>query len=152
MKLFINIFIPLATGGLSALLTKDSMQAFSSLNQPPLSPPGWLFPVVWSILYVLMGIAAYLVTKSKASQAQKNRALWVYSIQLIFNFFWTIIFFNLQQYLLAFFWLTALILLIILTIKSFGSINKKAAYLMIPYLLWCCFAAYLNFGIFLLNK
>jgi len=151
MQLFINIFIPLAVGGLSALITKDSMQIFGSLNQPPLSPPGWLFPIVWTILYVLMGIAAYLVTKSASQQAQKKCALWVYSIQLIFNFFWTIIFFNMQQYLLAFFWLIALILLIILTLKNFVKINKIAAYLLIPYLLWCCFAAYLNFGIVILN-
>ena len=147
----ISIAIPLAVGGLSAFLTMDSMEAFSALNQPPLSPPSWLFGVVWSILYILMGIASYLIYNSGAEKEIKTKALTIYGIQLLVNFFWSLIFFNWQQYFIAFIWLILLIVLIILTIMRFYPINRNAAYLMIPYLLWCLFAAYLNFGIFILN-
>ncbi len=149
-KLFVCIAIPLAVGGLSAFLTMDSMKSFSMLNQPPLSPPGWLFPVVWSVLYILMGIASYLVLTSGKKYRAKT-ALTVYGIQLFFNFFWSIIFFNLENYLFAFVWLIILWLLIILTTVLFYRISKPAGYLFIPYLLWVTFAAYLNFAIYLLN-
>ena len=111
-KLIFCIAIPLAVGGISALLTSNTMETFSTINQPPLSPPAWLFPVVWTILYVLMGIASYLVLTSE----KPNRdALTTYAIQLAFNFFWSIIFFNFELYLLAFIWLVLLWLLIIKT-------------------------------------
>jgi len=149
--LLINLFIPLAVGGLSALLTMDSMETFSSLNQPPLSPPGWLFPVVWTILYTLMGIAAYLVYTSNKPKKQINTALIVYGIQLFFNFFWSIIFFNRADYLFAFVWLVILWALILANIILFYRISKPAGILLIPYLLWVTFAGYLNFAIYLLN-
>lgn len=149
-KLIICVAIPLAVGGLSALITMGSMDDFSALEQPPLSPPGWLFPVVWTILYTLMGIASYLVyTSGKPGRAKT--ALTVYGVQLVFNFLWSIVFFNLGWYLFAFFWIIGLWLLIILTTVLFYRINKTAGYLMIPYILWVTFAAYLNFGIYLLN-
>ncbi len=148
-KLIVCVLIPLAVGGLSGFLSRAGTETFRSLNQPPLSPPGWLFPVVWSILYVLMGIASYLVL---TSEHPAGNALTAYTVQLIFNFFWPLIFFNLQQYLLAFVFLVVLWGLIAATIVLFGKSSKTAAYLMIPYLLWVTFAGYLNLGIYLLNK
>jgi len=147
-KLIICILIPLAVGGLSALLTGDGMETFGSLNKPPLSPPAWLFPVAWTILYILMGVASYLVlTSGKPS----GKALTVYGVQLVFNFFWSIIFFNLELYLFAFIWLVALWILILATAYLFYEISKPAGYLMLPYLLWVTFAGYLNLSIYLLN-
>ncbi len=149
-KLITCIIIPLAVGGVAALLTRGSMQAFDTLNKPPLSPPGWLFPIVWTILYILMGIASYLVATS--GQPYRSRsALTVYGIQLVFNFFWSIIFFNLEMYLFAFIWLVLLWLFILTTTFLFYRISKAAGYLMLPYLLWVTFAGYLNLAIFLLN-
>lgn len=142
------IAIPLAVGGLSSLLTNKAMDSFSQLNQPPLSPPTWLFPVVWSILYILMGIASY---KIALSDKPNDTALTLYGIQLGFNFLWSIVFFNLGWYLFAFLWLLELWLLILLTTISFYKISKSAAYLMIPYLIWVTFAGYLNYGVYLLN-
>ncbi len=149
--LLINLFIPLAVGGLSALLTMNSMESFEKINQPPLSPPGWLFPVVWTILYILMGISAYLVTTSSATDRQKRNAFIVYGAQLFFNFLWSIIFFNREDYLFAFIWLIALWILIIANIILFYRISKPAGLLLIPYLLWVTFAGYLNFAIYLIN-
>lgn len=149
-KLILCIAIPLIVGGLSALLTMSAMDSFNSVNQPPLSPPSWLFPVVWSILYVLMGIGSYLVLIN-GNEDKGRIALTVYGIQLFFNFFWSIIFFNLQAYLLAFIWLVILWLLIIVNIFLFYKISKPAGILLIPYLLWVTFAGYLNLAIYFLN-
>ena len=147
-KLLICVAIPLAVGGLSALLTRNGMELFQTLNKPPLSPPGWLFPVVWTILYILMGIASYLVlTSGKPNQT----ALTIYGVQLFFNFFWSIIFFNMQSYLFAFIWVVILWLLIFATSIFLHQIYKLSGYLMLPYLLWVTFAGYLNLSIYLLN-
>ena len=143
-RLIICLAIPLVVGGAAGLLTMNSMEAFEALNQPPLSPPGWLFPVVWTVLYVLMGIASYLVSVSDAPQEEKARALWTYGIQLAFNFLWPIAFFNLKWYLFAFLWLVILWILILITALRFGRIRKPAGYLLVPYLLWVAFAGYLN--------
>ena len=150
-RLIICLAIPLVVGGAAGLLTMNSMEAFEALNQPPLSPPGWLFPVVWTVLYVLMGIASYLVSVSDAPHEEKARALWTYGIQLAFNFLWPIAFFNLKWYLFAFLWLVILWILILITALRFGRIRKPAGYLLVPYLLWVAFAGYLNLGIYLLN-
>lgn len=147
--LIICIAIPLAVGVLSALLTRGGMQTFAELEKPALSPPGWLFPVVWTILYVLMGIASYLVVTSKKPN---GAALITYGLQLVFNFFWSIIFFNMQAYLFAFFWLVILWFLILKTTVKFFKIDETAGILMIPYLLWVTFAGYLNLSIYLLNR
>lgn len=144
----ICLAIPLAVGGLSALLTKNSMDTFAAINKPVLSPPGWLFPVVWTILYILMGIASYLVL---ISEKPHTAAFTVYGIQLIFNFFWSIIFFDLELYMFAFIWLVILWFLILKTTCMFYQISKPAGYLMLPYLLWVTFAGYLNLSIYLLN-
>ena len=149
--LIICLVIPLAVGGVAALLTGGGMDTFETLNQPPLSPPGWLFPIVWTILYILMGIASYLVLTTGKSQESIRRALILYGIQLAFNFLWPIFFFGLSAYLFAFIWLVALWLLILATTVSFYRISDIAGYLMIPYLIWVTFAGYLNLGIYLLN-
>ena len=148
--LIVSLLIPLITGGLSALLA-GGMENFKTLNKPPLSPPGWIFPVVWTILYLAMGLASYLVYKADAPQYKKNSALLFYGLQLFFNFFWSIIFFGWEMYLFAFIWILVLWLLIIITTVKFWDINKTAGYLMMPYLLWVTFAAYLNLGIYILN-
>ena len=150
-SLVISIAIPLAVGGLAAFITMGSMQDFEALNKPPLSPPGWLFPVVWTLLYILMGVGSYLVLESKSPTADKKRALKLYFLQLGFNFFWSIIFFTLGAYELAFLWLVILFVLILATSKRFWRINPLAGMLMIPYALWVSFAGYLNLVISRLN-
>ena len=149
-KLIISVLIPLAVGGLSALLTMGSMEDFEALNKPPLSPPGWLFPVVWSVLFILMGIASYIIYVSPKSE-QRQSALIFYGVQLFFNFIWSLLFFNLEAYLFAFIWLVALWILIIITTIKFYRISKPAGYLLIPYIIWVTFAGYLNLAIYLLN-
>ena len=146
-----SILIPLAIGSVSGFISMGAMDDFAQIQKPALSPPGWLFPVVWSVLYVLMGISSYLVNKSNAPKEEIKRANLVYAASLFFNFFWSIIFFNLKQYFLAFIWLLVLIFLVSYTIYLYYGISKTAAYLQIPYVLWLLFAAYLNYGIYTLN-
>ena len=127
------------------------MEVFERLNQPPLSPPGWLFPVVWTILYLMMGIASYLVYTSGKEPEEVSGALTVYGVQLVVNFLWPIVFFRFGWYTFAFFWLILLWVLVLYTILLFYRISKPAAWLMVPYLVWLTYAAYLNLGIVLLN-
>ncbi len=150
-KLIIAVAIPLAVGCLAALLTSNSQEVFATVNKPALAPPAWLFPVAWTILYVLMGIASYRIWQSVTTYEKRKQALFLYGVQLFFNFFWSIIFFNLQEYFFAFVWIIALWLMIFLTYQQFRQIDKIAGWLLIPYLVWVLFAAYLNFGIFVLN-
>lgn len=152
VKLFLlSIALPLLVGGISGFLTRGSMQAYSSLNRSSLSPPGFIFPIVWTILFILMGIASYLVLTSNASTKSITKALKFYILQLVVNFFWPIIFFNLEMYLFAFVWIILLWVLILITMIKFFKISKPAGYLMLPYFLWVTFAAYLNLSIYLLN-
>lgn len=145
------IAIPLFVGGVSAFLTQDSMQMFEELNKPPLSPPGWVFGVVWTILYTLMGVSAYLVIESGAKESEVNDALAVYVYQLIVNFLWPTFFFNFGWYLFSFIWLVLLWILVLIMIVRFYRVSKLAGYLQIPYLIWLTFAGYLNLGIWWLN-
>ncbi|MBQ3065079.1 MAG: tryptophan-rich sensory protein [Clostridia bacterium] len=148
----ISIAIPLAVGGLSAYLTKDNMQIYSTVETPPLSPPSILFPIAWTILYILMGIsAATVLIDREKDPVSADRGLSRYALSLAFNFVWSILFFNFQNFLFSFVWLLVLLALIIGTILSYHSVSKKAAYLQIPYALWVAFAGYLNFGILYLN-
>lgn len=151
LELLKSIAIPLLVGILASVLTGGGMETFQSLNKPALSPPGWFFPIVWTILYVLMGIAFYLIMQSGKDDEDVNRAAFLYGAQLIVNFFWPIIFFGLEWYGIAFLWLVLLWILILLTIIQFNKISKTASYLMIPYLIWVTFAGYLNLAIWLLN-
>lgn len=149
-KLIISLAIPLAVGGLAALLS-GGMGNYTVMNQPPLSPPGWIFPIVWSILYLAMGYASYRILMSDADKADIKQALTFYGIQLVLNFLWPIIFFSLQWYWVAFVWLVLLWVFIYLTMRMFGTIDDTAENLLIPYLLWVTFAGYLNLGVALLN-
>ena len=149
--LIVSVLIPLAVGVVSGLLSMSGIRAFGDLNMPPLSPPAFLFPIVWTILYILMGISSYLVIQSNSTGETTKRAFKLYALQLFFNFFWSIIFFNLECYGIAFLWLLVLLALIIATSVSFFKINKLAGLLMIPYILWVTFAGYLNLGVAILN-
>lgn len=149
--LLIFLAIPLVVGGVSALLTMGSMEYFELLEKPPLSPPGWLFPIVWTILFILMGVSSYLVVESGAEPSVKISALKMYFLQLVFNLLWSIFFFNLELYGFSFMWLLTLLFLIVLTAVRFRRIDKLAGILMLPYIAWVIFAGYLNLGIALLN-
>ena len=141
-----------AVGGLSALLTREGTRVYAATAlHPPLSPPAVVFPIVWSILFALMGIGMARIRLAPASGAG-SRSLTLFLLQLAFNFFWSILFFPLQAFGLAFLWLLALWVLILRMILAFREVDKPAAWLQIPYLLWVTFAAYLNFGVWLLNK
>ena len=146
--LVIAILIPIAIGMLSSLFSGGTT-LYSEVNKPLLSPPGYVFPIVWTILYILMGISSYLVYETNSWD--KWKALRIYVIQLFFNFMWSIIFFGFSKYLVAFLWLLAMIVLITIMIYRFYQVRPIAGILQIPYLLWCLFAAYLNFMIYWLN-
>ena len=148
----ISIIIPLAIGGLAAFLTRGNMNIYQEIASPPLSPPAILFPIVWTILYILMGISSAMICASPALAIKKQSAMFTYGASLFFNFFWSIIFFNLRLYLFAFIWLLALLFLIVRTIIKYYRIKPLAAYLQIPYAIWVAFAGYLNLGIWLLNR
>mgnify|MGYP001629971747 CR=1 FL=1 len=147
--LLLSLLISLGTGGLAALFTGNSMEFYQSLKQPPLSPPGWVFPLAWTILYSLMGVAASLVWMRDSTG--RNGALFFYGLQLIFNFVWPLLFFNARAYLASLIWLLLLWVLILITTARFFQETKAAGWLMIPYLLWVAFAGYLNAGVWLLN-
>ncbi|MBQ4604800.1 MAG: tryptophan-rich sensory protein [Clostridia bacterium] len=149
----ISIATALAVGGLSALATADNMDIYSEIERPPLSPPSILFPIVWTILFILMGISAAMIFLKREKNPETARnSLIIYGISLILNFFWSIIFFNMQAFLFAFIWIILLWASILLTIIGYRKISPFAAALQVPYLLWVTFAAYLNLAIFIINK
>lgn len=143
------LLITAAVGGLSALVVQSGMPAYHTLQKPFFTPPDIVFPIVWSILYLLMavGVAQVWNTHSRL----RKRAIDWFALQLALNFLWNVWFFNQQLFLLSFVWLLALIFVLILMIRAFRRVDRTAALMQIPYLLWCCFAAVLNLGIFLLN-
>ncbi len=143
--------VALAVGGLSALLTQGEMEAFSALRQPPLSPPEWVFPVAWTILYLLMGIGMGLVWRMSEGEGRR-RAVVLWSAQLLVNFVWPILFFVWEMRLLAFFWLLLLLVLVGKMVSEFEKHSPLAAKLQIPYILWLIFAGYLNLGVYFLNR
>lgn len=146
----VSILIPLVIGGISAIFTIKGIPFYEMQKKPRFTPPKILFPIVWTILYVLMGIGSALIYQSNSPK--KKTALEIYALQLIVNFFWSVLFFGLHWYLAAFLWLLLLIALVVRMIQSFRSINFTAACLQIPYLVWCCFASILNFSIWILNR
>lgn len=147
--IILNILISLGIGGLSAFFTMNSMSVYQNINRPKLAPPGYIFPIVWTILYILMGISSYLIHRS--DHKNKETALIIYYFQLLVNFSWPIFFFNYQNFLLALVILFVLNILVIILIKLTYPINHLASYLLIPYLIWILFALYLNFWIFIHN-
>lgn len=149
----LSVAFALLVGGLSAWVTSGNMNIYEKIKTPPLSPPGWLFPVVWTVLFTLMGISsARIYLKGKNDGINVASPLKTYLWQLGTNFIWSIIFFNRQQFLLSFLWIIALWWLIFTMIKQFKGIDSTAAILQIPYLAWVTFAGYLNFMIWILNR
>ena len=141
-----------AVGLLSGFLTREGTEVYSQMVQkPPLSPPGWLFPVVWTALYALMGISAARIYAAPPTPA-RSRGLNLFIAQLVVNFFWSPIFFNVRAYGFAFLWLLLLWVLVLRMILQFRKVDKTAAFLQIPYLLWLTFAAYLNYAVWQLNR
>ncbi|MGN0982894.1 MAG: TspO/MBR family protein [Candidatus Limivicinus sp.] len=150
-KLLPALALPLVLGAFSAWLNRGAMAGYAALSKPPLSPPAWLFPVIWTLLYLLMGLAAYLVAVSPASCSRRQRALNLYLIQLGFNFFWSSLFFGLGAWFAAFLWLLLLLGLSLPCCLLFWHIDRRAGALLLPYLLWLLFAAYLNLALWLIN-
>ncbi len=145
----IFLAIPFAVQLLSYFVTKGSMDIYDRVKIPPLSPPSWLFPVVWTVLFGLMGISSYLVWNEDSPYTKQ--ALGIYGIQLVFNLCWNVLFFVMEAFLVSLIWLMGLLILIIIMIAAFRRISPAAAYLQIPYGLWVAFACYLNAGIYYLN-
>ena len=145
----VSIGIAIAVGGISALINAGKM-AKPEMLQPPLSPPAWLFPIVWTILFTLMGISSARVYLSDCKG--KSDALFIYGTQLVVNFLWTVFYFSFTALALSFFWLVFLIALVVLMIVRFEHCADGAGKLQIPYLIWLCFAAYLNFATWMLNR
>lgn len=147
----ISILIAEAIGFLSGMLAGDIKSVYQSLEQPPFAPPSWVFPVAWTILYALMGIAAYFIYSAGYAEEERRKALKLYVVQLFVNFIWTIVFFGMQ----AFGWGVLIVLLldvlVFAMILKFKKISPKAGYLLIPYFLWLLFATYLSIGVYLLN-
>lgn len=148
-RLLSSIGLSLGVGVIAGLLTRGSVADYALLEKPSFAPPGWLFPLVWGLLYILLGISSYLIYESMC--ANRTNALRLYGIQLAVNFLWPIIFFNLKLYFVAFLWILLLWVLIILMIVSFFRCNKTAAYLQIPYFLWVTFATALTYTVTMMN-
>lgn len=145
------ILFPEAVGFLSGWLARQGSELYSeTIVKPPLSPPAMVFPIVWGLLFLLMGIGAAQIYLAEPSPA-RTRSLRIFLLQLAFNFFWSILFFNFQAFGLALIWLLILWGLILWMIFSFRQVDPPAAWLQVPYLLWVTFAAYLNFGVWRLN-
>ena len=149
-QLLIIVLITELAGMLGNLFSGNAGQEYSSFIKPPLSPPGWLFGVIWPVLYLLMGIAAYIIYQTQQTPERK-RAINLYWVQLFVNFLWPIIFFRFEWYWISVIVILLLDVLVLITIIRFYRINKIAGYLLIPYLLWLLFATYLNIGIAVLN-
>lgn len=157
-KIFFAIFLivlPLIVGVISTFVTGSAMMVFGELNQPPLAPPAWLFPIAWTVLYILMGVASYLMCKRAAKdevdRKMQTAEIILYFAQLFFNFMWTILFFRLEARWFAFGWIVAMWLMIFVLICLCSKNCKSAAWCLVPYIIWCTFATYLNIMIAILN-
>ena len=146
-KLLIFIFGTYLIGGLFSFFI-DMPSMYQELNKPFLSPPGYVFPIVWTVLYTLMGVSLYLVSEESGD---KKKSYIIYIVQLILNSLWTLFYFGLDMKLFSFFLLVGLVISVIIMILEFRKLNKTAAYLQIPYLIWLIFAGYLNLATYLLN-
>lgn len=163
----ISVMLALGIGGASAWFTRRDMNAFKVVNKPVLTPPNSVFPVVWGILFILMGISSAriyrIATLGKQLEEQEEnqsedsikrearKSLVVYALSLVFNFWWSIIFFHFRAYLFAWIWLIVLLILIGITIWKYRPLDSMAAYLQIPYFLWVLFAGYINLGVYVLS-
>lgn len=152
LRLAIFIAIPLAVGGLAGFLTQNSREFYAALQKPPLSPPGYLFPIIWTVLYILIGIASYLVYQKGFTNPAVREALKYYAISLLLSFIWPLVFFRFKLLLLAFLVLVLLWIFTGIATAKFYRISRAAGWLMVPYWLWITFAGYLNLAVLLLNR
>lgn len=148
-KLLVSIIIPVFLGSIVGFITSVGNN-YNDIVQPSFAPPGVVFPIMWTILYTLMGISSYIILESNSYD--KIGALGIYILQLIVNLLWSFIFFSFKWYLISFFWILLLIILVVIMIRKFFNISKISAYLQIPYLIWLIFAAILNLSIYILNR
>ncbi|GAB6167604.1 TspO/MBR family protein [Clostridium carnis] len=152
IPLVINILIPVLGGLLVGFLNSNVMGKYEALKKPIFTPPSYIFPIVWSILYILMGIAAYRIYMKNKQGYDDKGAYFFYLVQLIFNFMWSFIFFTFRLYAISFIWLVILFVLIIITFIKFIKVDKIAAILLTPYIIWVLFAGVLNFFIWIFNE
>ena len=145
------IAIPLLVGVVATFISGGGMKTFESMNKPPFAPPAWVFPVVWTILYIFMGISSYWIMTSGAKEDEIYKAMSLYWYQLAVNFLWPTFFFNFGWYLFSFLWLVLLWVLVLAMILRFWRIDRRAAWINVPYLIWLVFAGYLNLGIWWLS-
>ncbi len=150
-RFIISLLIPIAVGGLSTLITGSDMKIYDEIVRPKLSPPFIVFPIVWSILYILMGISLYLVWNNGDKTKNKTNAYMFFASSLLFNFIWSPIFFSAKLFLLSFIILVLMFMAVLATIIAYKPINKCAAILQVPYLIWLVIAGYLNIAIYILN-
>lgn len=148
----IFILISLAVGGIAAFITRNNMNIYDEINKPVFSPPGFLFPVVWTVLYILMGISSAMIWLCRDSfREEAESALLWYGGSLVANFWWSPVFFNFRMYLFAFIILVILLMLVLKSAVEYKKLRPVAAYLQLPYIIWICFAGYLNLAIYILN-
>ncbi len=153
LKLILCLSLPLIVGGISGYLTAQNVTTwFPTLIKPSFNPPSYLFGPVWTTLYILMGYALYLVSETEVEETKKQKSYLFWTAQLILNFFWSLIFFHWHNIGLALIEIVAMWLMIFITILSFAKVNKKAAWLMVPYISWVSFATILNAAFYYLNK
>ncbi len=151
-KLIISIALPVAVGATSGFFTATGVDSwYQTINKPSWNPPGWIFGPVWTTLYVMMGIALFLVWKSNTNEALKKTAITLFAVQMVLNFFWSFIFFKQEQPGWALVEIIVLWVAILLTIFAFAKVNKTAAWLLVPYISWVSFATILNYTIWKLN-
>lgn len=152
MKLFISILIPVLVGAVAGLFTSSGVNSWYAIaNKPWFNPPNWLFAPVWTVLYIMMGIAFFLIWRADSDKSIKQTAMIFFVAQLVLNFFWSLIFFKLQQTGWAFAEMSIMWLLILFTIIWFGKISSTASWLLVPYICWVSFALILNYSIWKLN-
>ncbi len=145
------VILSLGTGGASYILSSNAFEAYQALQQPSFAPPGWIFTPVWTLLFIMMGIASYRVFMYSLDRKSVRSALGVYLLQLVFNFFWTLIFFRWELRGLAIIEILLLLALIVINTWQFFRIDRAAGFLMVPYVLWVSFATVLNFSVWILN-
>ncbi|MGB3006227.1 MAG: TspO/MBR family protein [Chitinophagaceae bacterium] len=153
LKLIISLAIPLAIGATSGFFTVSGVESwFQTINKPTWNPPNWIFGPVWTTLYVMMGIAFFIIWKSEIRSELKKSAIVLFAVQLVLNFFWSFIFFNQHEIGWALVEIIVMWFFILFSIFAFGNISKTAAWLMVPYISWVSFATILNYTIWQLNK
>lgn len=155
-RLVISVLVPLVIGVISALLSAEGMMMYASMKKPPGSPPGWVFSVAWSILYIMMGAAYYFAMEGAKKNGSSSEMRWIastlYIVQLIWNFMWSLLFFRWELRLLAFVWLLMLVVVVFLCVRVFMQMDRLGGWMMVPYAAWLLFAGYLNMGTYLMNR